>query len=195
MPTSPSPPRASAGPAAARRPIAREVGLPTGTGLTKILADSLRTSSTPHQTFPQVRVVVADGLACKPGSVPGSSRSPGGDHPSRAPLPTASCDLPADSGGPPSTYAQSGPGPPLDLAPGGVYLAARSPGRWWSLTPPFHPYRSARTRPAVCFLWHCPAGHPGWALPTTLPCGARTFLDAVPEYRRGRPVSPSAMPA
>ena len=30
---------------------------------------------------------------------------------------------------------------------------------------------------AVCFLWHCPAGHPGWLLATTLPCGARTFLD------------------
>ena len=29
---------------------------------------------------------------------------------------------------------------------------------------------------AVCSLWHCPAGHPGWALPTTLPCGVRTFL-------------------
>jgi len=48
---------------------------------------------------------------------------------------------------------------------------------------------------AVCSLWHCPAGHPGWALPTTLPCGVRTFLDTVsraaitrlarpgPEYR------------
>ena len=31
---------------------------------------------------------------------------------------------------------------------------------------------------AVCFLWHYPAGHPGSALPTTLPCGARTFLGA-----------------
>jgi hypothetical protein len=33
-------------------------------------------------------------------------------------------------------------GPPvslLGLAPGGVCRAARSPGRWWSLTPPFHP--------------------------------------------------------
>src|SRR5215470_5719345 len=30
---------------------------------------------------------------------------------------------------------------------------------------------------AVCFLWHCPAGRPGSVLPTTLPCGARTFLD------------------
>ena len=29
---------------------------------------------------------------------------------------------------------------------------------------------------AVCSLWHCPAGHPGWALPTTLLYGARTFL-------------------
>ena len=29
---------------------------------------------------------------------------------------------------------------------------------------------------AVCSLWHFPAGHPGSALPTTLPCGARTFL-------------------
>ena len=29
---------------------------------------------------------------------------------------------------------------------------------------------------AVCFLWHCPAGRPGWLLATTLPCGARTFL-------------------
>ena len=29
---------------------------------------------------------------------------------------------------------------------------------------------------AVCFLWHCPAGHPGWLLATTLRYGARTFL-------------------
>src|SRR3954462_15690512 len=30
--------------------------------------------------------------------------------------------------------------------------------------------------PAVCFLWHCPAGRPGLPLTTTLPCGVRTFL-------------------
>jgi len=29
---------------------------------------------------------------------------------------------------------------------------------------------------AVYFLWHCPAGHPGWLLATTVLCGARTFL-------------------
>ena len=65
---------------------------------------------------------------------------------------------------------------------------------WWSLTPPFHPYRSTLAgRSAVCFLWHCPAGHPGWALPTTLPHGVRTFLDACfISSRRGRPVGSSA---
>src|SRR6185437_799428 len=30
---------------------------------------------------------------------------------------------------------------------------------------------------AVCFLWHCPAGHPGWVLPTTVLFGVRTFLN------------------
>ncbi len=29
---------------------------------------------------------------------------------------------------------------------------------------------------AVCFLWHFPARHRDWVLPSTLPCGARTFL-------------------
>src|SRR5690606_18827670 len=38
------------------------------------------------------------------------------------------------------------------------------------------PLPSGKPRKAVCFLWHFPAGHPGSALPTTLPCGARTFL-------------------
>ena len=63
------------------------------------------------------------------------------------------------------------------LAPGGVYLAApvtRCAGgllhHRFTLTP------SGRAIGAVYFLWHLPAGHPEWALPTTLPCGARTFL-------------------
>ncbi len=46
--------------------------------------------------------------------------------------------------------------------------------RWWALTPPFHPHQANL---AVCFLWHCPAGHPGWLLATALLYGARTFLD------------------
>ena len=39
---------------------------------------------------------------------------------------------------------------------------------------------------AVCSLWHFPAGHPGWALPTTLSFGVRTFLDAVAPRSPGR---------
>jgi hypothetical protein len=62
--------------------------------------------------------------------------------------------------------------------------------RWWSLTPPFHPYRQSSPA-AVCSLWHFPACHHGSPLATTLPCGARTFLG----LRRGRPaVSPSGPP-
>ena len=55
------------------------------------------------------------------------------------------------------------------------------PGRWWSLTPPFHPDRLRRMpRPAVFSLWHCPAGRPGWPLATTVPFGVRTFLGRSP---------------
>src|SRR5439155_26536824 len=85
------------------------------------------------------------------------------------------------SGGPPS-IACAGPASrrgPLGLAPGGVYRAipvTRDAGgllpHRFTLTAP--PAGAGRT--AVCFLWHCPAGHPGLPLATTLPCGARTFL-------------------
>ena len=78
----------------------------------------------------------------------------------------------------------------LGLAPGGVYRAApvtRGAGgllpHRFTLTP------GRRTgREAVCFLWHCPAGHPGLPLTTTLPCGARTFLGGALRHRRDRPV-------
>src|SRR6266851_3841383 len=66
------------------------------------------------------------------------------------------------------------------LAPGGVCLAGRSPGRRWALTPPFHPYLIAplrrSARPGGNFLWHFPSGRPDWVLPSALLCGARTFL-------------------
>src|SRR6185503_1511849 len=42
-------------------------------------------------------------------------------------------------------------------------------------------------RRAVCFLWHCPASHLGSVLPTTLPCGARTFLGDVSGETSTRP--------
>src|SRR6478609_2532278 len=67
------------------------------------------------------------------------------------------------------------------LAPGGVYLAfpvTREAGgllhHRFTLTCPSRPEPEMQ---AVCFLWHWPAGYPEWALPTTLPCGARTFLE------------------
>ncbi len=93
------------------------------------------------------------------------------------PLPAASSGLPAGSGGPPSgTCAGPLAGPLLDLAPGGVYRAAHVTVGAGELLP--HRFTLTTGGPvAVCFLWHCPAGHPGSALPTTLPCGARTFLD------------------
>ena len=87
-----------------------------------------------------------------------------------------------------------------DLAPGGVYRAApvaRSAGgllhHRFTLTRPPHGDR------AVCSLWHCPAGRPGWALPTTLPCGVRTFLGghiAAPDAaaRPARPTPTLARP-
>jgi hypothetical protein len=112
--------------------------------------------------------------ACRPGSVPPLAR--GGGHPSGTAV--------ADSlvrptrehrTGRPLSLAQGTAGSPLDLAPGGVYRAAAVTcgaggllHRLFTLTP--------AGAGAVCFLWHFPAGHPGSALPTTLPCGARTFL-------------------
>src|SRR5262245_33880576 len=38
--------------------------------------------------------------------------------------------------------------------------------------------RDSGRRRAVCFLCHCPSGHPDRALPGALPCGVRTFLFA-----------------
>src|SRR6185369_17476483 len=44
------------------------------------------------------------------------------------------------------------------------------------------------------FLWHFPAGFPGWALPTALPCGVRTFLEgfSLPPRSLGPPGDGSA---
>ena len=39
---------------------------------------------------------------------------------------------------------------------------------------------------AVCFLLHFPSGCPAWVLPSTAPCGVRTFLDSAKRIR-GRP--------
>ena len=71
------------------------------------------------------------------------------------------------------------------LAPCGVLpatdLAAGAVRSYRTFSP--LPFDSPRTRArgslrAVCFLCHCPSGHPDRALPGALPCGVRTFLPA-----------------
>ena len=79
------------------------------------------------------RIRRADEPACRPGSVTGTLRSQRATIHLRLPLPTASSGLPAGSGGPPSNaYAapsNRSPSAPFDLAPGGVYRAARVASR------------------------------------------------------------------
>src|SRR4051794_35536286 len=126
----------------------------------------------------QVSSRARDEPACRPGSVPGrlaASRS-AAIH-LGLPLPTASCGLPASSGGPPSNARARSVLLFLTLLQVGFTKPFRSPGTLvvsYTTVSPLPTYRSA---PAVCSLWHFPAGHPGWVLPTTSPCGARTFLD------------------
>ena len=119
----------------------------------------------------------ADEQACKPDPVPRrlAARGSATIH-LGPPSPAGSSDLPAGSDGPPSNACAAPLRGPLGLAPGGVYRAApvtRGAGgllhHRFTLTP-----RSSAG--AVCSLWHCPAGHPGLPLTTTLPCGVRTFL-------------------
>lgn len=137
-----------------------------------------------------------DESACKPDSV---TPCGAGDHPSATTvsgglprtLTRPACDLPGSSGGPPSIASADARGRPLGLAPGGVCRATTVTGRavvsytrHFTLTQTLSP-DGAGFR-AVCFLWHFPAGHPGWALPTTLSFGVRTFLDAVAPRSPGR---------
>ena len=95
-------------------------------------------------------------------------------------LPSRSSDLPGNSGGPPSNV------PLFGLAPGGVYLASSvTTGAGELLPHPFTLTRRNRQTPfpqAVSFLWHFPSRRRDWALPSTLSCGARTFLPSA--YRQ-----------
>src|SRR5574338_288923 len=59
----------------------------------------------------------------------------------------------------------------------------------WALTPPFHPYH-VLAHMAVCFLWPCPSPCGAQALPGSLPCGARTFLEHVSAPATIAPCSP-----
>lgn len=77
------------------------------------------------------------------------------------------------------------------LAPGGVYRAgdvtATAVVSYTTLSP------LPTNLLAVCFLWHYPADHSGWALPTTVPEGARTFLGAPECDATVRPTGPCSI--
>jgi hypothetical protein len=81
----------------------------------------------------------ADESACKPGSVARAPREPAPAAISLGlALPTASSGPPAGSDGPPSNACAGVRRRPLDLAPGGVYRAARvTPGAGALLPHPF----------------------------------------------------------
>ena len=89
-------------------------------------------------------------------------------------LPSGSSDLPGNSSGPPLIV------PLFGFAPDGVYLAPVVTDKTGELLPhPFTLTRQNGSRPlyrAVSFLWHFPARHRDWGLPSILSCGARTFL-------------------
>ena len=84
---------------------------------------------------------------------------------------------PATSCGSPGTIRRAAASL-LSLAPGGVYQPPRLPGALvvsYTTVSPL-PVLSGQEPSAVCSLWHFPSGHPAWVLPSTLPCGVRTFL-------------------
>ena len=139
-------------------------------------------------TNAQVRGPSADGLAHRPGSVRRTPSRACGWRPSiwddRCRPPRAV--HPRIVGGPP---IRAGPpavtiGPFLTLLQAGFTEPRRSPAVLVVSCTTVSPLPLRRA--AVCSLWHCPAGCPGWVLPTTLPCGARTFLDSRPEGRGPR---------
>ena len=126
---------------------------------------------------------------CKPGSVP--SRKKATIIPLGLPLPKASSNQPGRRG----RFLPCGlhPKVPPRVAP------IRSCSRWGLPCRFGYPSRGAllphrfthacdaqRHPSAVCFLWHCPWGHPRRVLPGTVFRGARTFL---PHLRGGdRPI-------
>jgi len=85
--------------------------------------------------------------------------------------------------------------PLLDLAPGGVYLAAGVASGAGALLP--HRFTLTCDRlagpSAVCSLLHFPSPHDAWLYASTLPCGVPTFLDRVKPCRGHPANSPSVL--
>ena len=75
---------------------------------------------------------------------------------------------------------------PLDLAPGGVYLATAVTCGTGGLL--HHRFTLTKVSLGGLFSVALSRGmHSGWALPTTLPCGVRTFLDPLIKACRDHP--------
>ena len=101
----------------------------------------------------QVPVSGADELACKPDPVPGCLAAvPFGGHPSR-PAVAGGLQRPTrrHRAGSPRTPAQAPRAAPSWPCSGwGLPSHPGHPGRWWSLTPPFHPYPARAGRSIFC---------------------------------------------
>ena len=139
--------------------------------------------------------------ACKPGSVPRGDAihrvrrfiAPAGVaviYLGRR-LPAASSGLPGARTGRAAPCPPRRASPLLGLAPGGGCLAARvTPSAGGLLHHLFTLARSTGDLPAAGARWRSvsvalSAGYPAWVLPSTVPCGARTFLTLRPTS--GRP--------
>jgi len=117
-------------------------------------------------------------------------------------LPAASSGLPGARTGRAAPWGRSELhpcSPLLGLAPGGGCLAARvTPGAGGLLHHLFTLARSTGDLPAAGARWRSvsvalSAGYPAWVLPSTAPCGARTFL--TPPRRRGATARPAWVPS
>jgi hypothetical protein len=142
------------------------------------------------RTMPHRRSKPVEGVSRPVGRVLCPRFWRGGGHPSRAAV--------ADSlvrstrghrAGRPRTPAQGTVVPLLTLLRVGFTEPPQSPAVLVVSYTTVSPLPRAR-HGAVCFLWHCPAGHPGSVLPTTLPCGARTFLTGPKPAATARPTHP-----
>ena len=141
-----------------------------------------------HRVRGDAQAREGDELACKPDPVVGLHR-PVIIH-LGLPLPTASCGLPA--GIERATRLRSSASFPsprlLTLLRVGFAKPPQSPAVLVVSYTTVSPLPGLLL--AVCSLWHFPAGRPGWELPTTLPCGVRTFLDTFMPRSPGQLVHP-----
>ncbi len=97
----------------------------------------------------------------------------------RTPLPASSSGLPANSGEQPSDIragTASPPDPSWPCSRWGLPSRTGRPARWWSLTPPFHPYPHPDTEAsgplAVCLCGTVPRVTPGGCCPP--PCSVES---------------------